>query len=129
MVPVIDNEETTMFKRTILAAIAVSMIAVPMAQAQGRHDAQAQHRHYSQPTKPKYQAPKHRYHAERPAPQRHHWKQGQRMPDWRKRQHVRDYQRHGLKRPGKGQQWVRVDNDYLLISLATGVILGLTLGR
>ncbi len=24
-----------------------------------------------------------------------------------------------------GQQWVRVDNDFLLISLATGVIAGL----
>ncbi len=118
-----------MFKRTILAAIAVSMLAVPMAQAQSRYDSPRHGQHHYQPVKPKYQAPKQRHHAQRPAPQRQHWKQGQRVPNWQKRQHVRDYQRHGLKRPGRNQQWVRVDNDYLLLNLATGVILGMALGR
>ena len=70
-----------------------------------------------------------RHHAQRPAPSRHHWATGKRVPEWQRRQHVRDYHRHGLRRPGTGQQWVRIDNDYLLISLATGVILGMAAGR
>jgi Ni/Co efflux regulator RcnB len=37
---------------------------------------------------------------------------------------VRDYKRHGLRTPSRGQQWVKVDNNYLLLSIATGVILG-----
>lgn len=122
-----------MFKRTILAAVAISMLAVPMAQAQSRYDGPARHgqHHYqpSKPGKPNYHAPDRRHQAQRLAPHRSHWKQGQRVSNWKKRQHVRDYGRHGLKRPARGQQWVKVDNDYLLISLATGVILGLAAGR
>lgn len=127
-----------MFKRTILAAIAVSMLAVPMAQAQSRHDGPRSNHHYSQPSKPKYQAPKrhqtykpapHRHHVQRHAPSRYHWSKGQRVPDWQRRHHVRDYYRYGLRKPAYGQQWVKVDNDYLLVSLATGVILGLVAGR
>lgn len=122
-----------MFKRTILAAIAVSMLAVPMAQAQSRYDGPGRHGQYhsqsSKPGKPGYQAPSRRHQAQRPAPQRNHWKQGQRVSNWNKRQHVRDYGRHGLRRPARGQQWVKIDNDYLLVSLATGVILGMAVGR
>lgn len=128
-----------MFKRTILAAVAISMFAVPMAQAQNRYDGpRSGHHHYTQPQKPGHHATKRhtakkpapqRHHAQRPAPSRHHWAKGHRVPDWQRRQHVRDYHRHGLRKPSKGQQWVRVDNDYLLISLATGVILGMAAAR
>ncbi len=137
-----------MFKRTILAAIAVSILAVPMAQAQGRPEGPRQNHQYTQPGKPNYQAPRGRHEAQRPAPQRHqvrpapqrhqayrpaparhHWKQGQRVQNWQRYSHVRDYHRYGLRKPARGQQWVKVDNDYLLISLATGVILGLAAGR
>lgn len=51
-----------------------------------------------------------------------HWKRGQRYSDWRRHQPVRDYSRHGLKRPGHGQEWIRVGNDYLLVSVASGII-------
>lgn len=137
-----------MFKRTILAAIAVSILSVPMAQAQGRHEGPRQNHQYTQQGKPGYQAPRgrheaqrpapqrhqarpapQRHHAQRPAPSRHHWKQGQRVQNWQRYSHVRDYHRQGLRKPSRGQQWVKVDNDYLLISLATGVILGLAAGR
>lgn len=130
-----------MFKRTILAAIAFSMLAAPMAQAQSRYDGPRSNNHYSQPkpSKPAARAPHHRpqaqrpsvkpHHAYRPAPARHKWRQGQKVQNWQRQPHVRDYGRHGLRRPAKGQQWVKVDNDYLLISLATGVILGLAAGR
>ena len=128
-----------MFKRTILAALAFSVLAVPMAQAQSRYDGPRSGHHYSQPNKPVYQAPRRqqaqnrhgpqRHHAQRPAPSRHHWTRGRYVPEWQRRQQVRDYHRHGLRAPARGQQWVKVDNDYLLIGLATGVILGIVAAR
>lgn len=127
-----------MFKRTILAAVALSMFAAPMAQAQSRYDGPRSGHHYSQPVKPGYHAPKQhraqkplppRHHAQRPAPTRHHWAKGKRVPQWQRRQQVRDYHRYGLRAPAKNQRWVKVDNDYLLISLATGVILGMAAAR
>ncbi|TWH35430.1 MULTISPECIES: RcnB family protein [unclassified Aminobacter] len=120
-----------MFKRTILAAIAFSFIAAPMAQAQTRHDPRhpaPQHHHQPAP-KPHFQAPGKKPQAHAPAPKRHHWKRGERVAEWKRRPAVRDYHRHGLKRPSKGQQWVKVDNDYLLISVATGLILGIAASR
>jgi Ni/Co efflux regulator RcnB len=109
-------------KRIALAAIALSMIAVPMAQAQPRHD--APRHHHSQ--KHQYKSPKHH------APgqyKKHRWSRGDRVPDWQRRQHVRDYHRYGLKRPGRHQQWVKVNNDYLLVSIASGVIAAVISGR
>ena len=55
---------------------------------------------------------------------RNQWKRGQRYSDWRRHQRV-DWQRHHLRRPGNGQQWVRVGNDYLLVSVLSGVIAGI----
>lgn len=130
-----------MFKRTILTAVAISMLAVPMAQAQSRHDGPRGNHHYSQQQKPqarktvpqRHQAQKPapwQHHAKRPAPQRQqHWARGHRVPEWQRRQQVRDYHRFGLRKPARGQQWVKIDNDYLLISLATGVILGMAAAR
>jgi len=37
---------------------------------------------------------------------------------------VRDWNRHGLRRPGPGQQWIGVGNDYLLVSVVSGIIFG-----
>lgn len=137
-----------MFKRTILTVITVSMLAVPMAQAQSRHDGQRGHHNYSQSQKferpssqkrqmhkqvpQRHQAKKpapSRHHAQRPGPSRHHWSKGHRVPSWQRRAPVRDYHRYGLRAPARGQQWVKIDNDYLLISLATGVILGMAASR
>lgn len=147
-----------MLKRIILAATAFSMLAAPMAQAQSRHDGPRQGNHYSQPRNPamqatlpegarraepqrrqadRYQPPRHqaqrpqppRHDAWRSGPSRHHWAKGQRVPNWQRRPAVRDYHRHGLRAPARGQQWVQVDGGYLLISLATGLILGLAAGR
>ena len=118
-----------MFKRTVLAAIAVSMLAVPAAQAQQRFDGPRNHE-YRHTTKPqRYHAPRHDFRKQ--APRHHHqrWSKGHRVPDWQRRHALRDYHRHGLKRPGRGQQWIQVDNDFLLITLATGVIAGIVAGR
>ena len=55
---------------------------------------------------------------------RHSWRKGERYSDWRGRPAARDYHHHGLRKPARGQQWVKVDNNYLLMSVATGLILG-----
>ena len=118
-----------MFKRTVLAAIAISMLAVPVAQAQQRHhDGPRQGQHYSQQHKRDFHAPR-RHEVHKHQNKRHHWSRGKRVPEWQRRQAIRDHYRYGLRRPGRGQQWVRVDNDFLLISLGTGIIASIIAGR
>ncbi|MEI2296925.1 RcnB family protein [Ensifer sp. MJa1] len=55
------------------------------------------------------------------------WARGHRLSPAERRHmaQVRDYRYYRLRPPPRGQQWVRSGNDFLLISLATGVILGL----
>lgn len=118
-----------MFKRTVLAAIAISMLAVPVAQAQQRHhDGPRQGQHYSQQHKRDFHAPR-RHEVRKHQNKRHHWSRGKRVPEWQRRQAIRDHHRYGLRRPGRGQQWVRVDNDFLLISLGSGIIASIIAGR
>ncbi len=71
----------------------------------------------------------HRYEAQRGpawrAPQGYHhraWARGQVAPRDYRQVVVNDYQRYHLARPARGQQYVRVDNDILLVSIASGVI-------
>lgn len=52
------------------------------------------------------------------------WTRGHRVDNWKRYRSVDNYGRYGLYRPARGQHWVRVDNDYLLISIASGVIAG-----
>ncbi|WP_228529863.1 RcnB family protein [Diaphorobacter caeni] len=59
------------------------------------------------------------------------WRQGGRVPQqYRGHQYVvNDWQHHGLKKPGRGQQWVQYGGDYMLVTIASGVIAQLILGR
>lgn len=54
---------------------------------------------------------------------RNDWRRGQKYSGWRHRQRV-DWRRHHLRRPDRGQEWIRVGNDYILISILSGVIAG-----
>ncbi|USQ95050.1 RcnB family protein [Caulobacter sp. RL271] len=52
------------------------------------------------------------------------WAKGQRL-DARYRDHryyVSDYRRYGLRQPPRGYRWQKVDNQYLLTAVATGLI-------
>ncbi|PRD43333.1 transmembrane signal peptide protein [Phyllobacterium phragmitis] len=60
---------------------------------------------------------------------RQRWSRGRSLPRNYRRNVVRDYGRHHLRKPARGQQWVRVNNDYLLISIASGVIASIVAGR
>ncbi|MEW9613743.1 RcnB family protein [Shinella sp. S4-D37] len=105
--------------RSIAAALAVCFAIAPLS---------AQAQNYQPHKKPAYQTSQ-KHHAQKPPVKRHKWSKGQRYSDWKRRPPVRDYKRYGLRAPARGQQWVKVDNDYLLVSVATGLILGLTNGR
>ncbi|MBL8577019.1 MAG: RcnB family protein [Mesorhizobium sp.] len=119
-------------KRLVLTAIALSMLAVPVAQAQAGP-------RYEQP---RYEQPRYEYGQDQWKKKRGYdrgqkygydkryqakkrWAQGNRVPDWQRKHVVKDYYRYGLRRPAYGQQWVRVDNDFLLISIASGIIGGI----
>ena len=56
---------------------------------------------------------------------------GGRIPaQYRNRQYVvNDWRAHHLYAPRRGQQWVQVGSDYVLIAIATGVIAQLVLSR
>lgn len=120
-------------KRLVLATAAISLLAVPVAQAQSRGQFGAPDHRYEQPYVKKGHDAR-RGHgwesgAMRKKPGSHHWTRGQRLSDWQRRDVVRDWRRHGLRQPAHGQHWVRVGNDYLLVGIATGLIAGLMLGR
>ena len=51
------------------------------------------------------------------------WARGERLPsNYRTRSHYVDYRRHHLRQPPRGYQWVQVNNQYLMVALASGMI-------
>lgn len=53
----------------------------------------------------------------------HHWARGQRLPaNYRTREHYIDYRQHHLRAPPRGYRWVQVDNNYVMVAAATGLI-------
>lgn len=58
------------------------------------------------------------------------WRRGDRLPSYYRDSYyeVRDYDRYDLRRPPRGYHYVRDDRgDYLLVGIATGIILGVIL--
>jgi Ni/Co efflux regulator RcnB len=120
--------------RVILAALALSMLAVPAAYA-GSDSASGYPSQYGQ----KFHAPAHsgkqkadssrivkkRVVVHKRVVVKPHWVRGKQVPAWQRQHVVRDYHRFGLRRPAHGQQWVKVGNDYLLISITSGIIASL----
>jgi Ni/Co efflux regulator RcnB len=118
----IDKQGVPPMKRLVLSAVAIAMLAAPVAQAQAgsRHESPRYERYDSQwNKKPGYDKP---YVYKKKVMKKHRWARGYKVPAWKRKHVVRDYHRHGLHRPGHGQQWVKVDNDFLLISIASGII-------
>ncbi len=121
----IDNQGVPPMKRLILSAVALSMLALPISQAQAgpRHEPPRYERQDSQWNKrPSYD---NHYKYKKKVVKKHRWERGHRVPAWQRKHVVKDYHRYGLRRPAHGQQWVKVDNDFLLISIASGLIGGI----
>jgi Ni/Co efflux regulator RcnB len=68
---------------------------------------------------------------ERGAGPEHSYYRGERMlPQYRTRQYVvEDWRGHRLSAPPRGYQWVQSGSDYVLVAIATGVILNLLLNN
>lgn len=122
-------------KRIVLSAIAFSMLAATALQGQAAplNTPNAPQSNYSQVDwqKPGRHANKHVDVTKRVlvkktkiVVRRSHWRNGQRYSSWKRHQPIRDYRHYGLRRPGPGQEWIRVGNDYLLVSVLSGLIFG-----
>lgn len=111
-------------KRLILSAVALSMLALPVAQAQAgsRHEAPRYERYDNNWKKPGFDK---KVVIKKKVVKKKHWARGNHVPAWQRNYVVRDYSRYGLRRPAYGQQWVKVDNDFLLVSIASGIIAGI----
>ena len=113
-------------KRLLIALVASSFLATPMAFAQPAKPfevAQVRERHVEK------NVYKHgnRKIVEKRVVVKKRWARGHRLSQGERRRlaAVNDYRRYKLSAPPRGQRWVRVDNDFLLISVATGVIVNL----
>lgn len=68
---------------------------------------------------------------ERGAGPNHEFHRGMRLPrEYRNRQYVvDDWRDHHLSAPPRGYHWVQTGSDYVLVAIATGVILQLLLSN
>ncbi len=68
---------------------------------------------------------------ERGAGPNHEFHKGQRLPpEYRHRSYVvDDWRGHKLSAPPRGYHWVQIGGDYVLIAIATGIILQILLGN
>lgn len=116
-------------KRIVLSVLAVSVLAATSltGQAAPMNAPVAAQSNY---TKVDWQKPGHhndvrkRVFKKKVVVKRNNWRNGQKYSGWRQHQPVRDYGRYGLHRPGRGQEWIRVGNDYVLVGILSGVIFG-----
>ena len=116
-------------KRIVLSVLALSMLAATSltGQAAPMNAPVAPQSNY---TKVDWQKPGHhkdvkkRVFKKKVVVKRNHWRNGQKYSGWRQHQPIRDYGRYGLHRPGRGQEWIRVGNDYVLVGVLSGVIFG-----
>lgn len=80
---------------------------------------------------------RHRYDNHRPASRYYYnargpnFRRGHHLPhELRNRQYVvTDYRGHRLSAPPRGQQWVQVGGDYVLVAIATGIIASIILSN
>jgi Ni/Co efflux regulator RcnB len=107
-------------KKFFALLMTASVLAAPMAQAQGMNSDRGRDvRNERTVTTTKKVVEQKR------------WSRGGKLSAAQRRNVIgdNDYRRYKLSSPGRGQRWVRVDNQYLLINLASGVIVGLATGR
>ena len=71
------------------------------------------------------------YRNERGAGPNHDFRRGDRLPrEYRSRQYVvEDWRGHRLSAPPRGYHWVQTGGDYVLVAIASGVILQLLLNN
>lgn len=138
-------------KTIVSAMLAGFMLTGPLAMAQGKSPNKNSARHeQGQRADPhdrniKIKGPSHRGNkhnqsrgndlqnrmdrGQRGAGPEHSYYRGERMPpQYRTRQYVvEDWRAHRLSAPPRGYHWVQTGSDYVLVAIATGIILQLLL--
>lgn len=122
-----------MMKKTLLTAVAMLFMASPVltaveASAQSRHEQQRELRHDRKELrqdKRELRQDRKEVRQDRRAVQR--LKRGGRYQKGGR--NVSNYRQYGLRAPARGQRWVRYNNDYLLVSIASGVIASIVVAR
>lgn len=91
-------------------------------------NSRSQDKHRRPPQGHYYPADNH-HDGERGAGPGHSFYRGDRIPsEYRSRQYVvDDWRGHGLRAPPRGYHWVQTGGDYVLVAIATGLILELLL--
>lgn len=75
---------------------------------------------------------RHDKHDHKPSsPHQHAWRAGNKLPPaYRDERHVvYDWHHHHLPEPPRGQRWVKVDDEFVLIAVATGIIVSVFAGH
>ena len=110
-------------KRFVTASLAVLMLAGG-AGAASAQDWRRDHRYDSRDRA--YEQGRHdqaRRDDRRDHRQYRRWARGQRLDArYRSGYYVNDYRRYGLRAPPRGYRWHRVDDQYVLAAVATGLI-------
>ncbi len=110
-------------KRLLATALSLSLLAATgsaFAAPPGHTDRDDRDRHDQHDSHPG----KGRGHDKHDAPRR-----GGHLQRDHRGEYVRDYKRHGLRAPGRGQEWRQVDGRYVLIAAATGLIADVVLNQ
>jgi Ni/Co efflux regulator RcnB len=127
MIVVVDEGAT--MKRLLTAALALSLVTGTAAMAHPGHgdDQKGYDNRGHDERGPGNRGQErsrevHQRNAERKA--EHRWARGERLPPsyYQSRTYYVDYRTFHLRRPPYGYQWVRVDDDYVLVALTTGLI-------
>ncbi|HEY9215360.1 MAG TPA: RcnB family protein [Ancylobacter sp.] len=117
-------------KRPIIAALVLSFIGAGAAVAQpmpyyGNNKQVHTQQHTQNYRAPAPGRPGYNNHG----PHRSHWSKGKRLPSNYRGNVVRDYGRYRLPPPRRDQRWVKVNNEYLLIGITSGIIASMVQGR
>jgi Ni/Co efflux regulator RcnB len=97
----------------------------------GQHDQQGQRGDRQDRRDQQNRADNYGRQQERGAGPNHDFRRGQRLPpEYRHRQYVvDDWRGHHLSAPPRGYHWVQTGGDYVLVAIASGIILQLLLNN
>ncbi|MCV9910152.1 RcnB family protein [Brucella sp. HL-2] len=108
-----------MMKPIVLALTVFSFLAAPVAMAQHQPSSQSKSQKVQQ----------HKSGPKQEVRKQQSWKKGNRLPANYRGNQVKNYSQYKLSKPPRGYHWVKVNNDYLLISVASGIISNIVSGR
>ncbi len=117
-------------KTALATTMALALVAGPMAFAQGDSHG-PDHERWQRGESREHRQNDNSRRDERGAGPEHEFHRGDRLPpQYHNRQYVvDDWRGHHLREPPRGYHWVQSGSDYVLVAIATGVILNLMLSH